>query len=479
MKATKAFVSYSWSNAEHKEWVLRLATELRESGVDILLDKWHLKEGHEANAFMEKMVSDKGIAKVIIVSDSTYAEKSNARKGGAGTEAQIISKELYEQQDQDKFVAVVREKDEDGKPCLPAYYSSRIYIDFTDPTRYSERFEQLLRWIVGKPIHRMPELGTLPAYLTEDEQPISMATGASHRRACDAIKGLKEHAFPATKEYFELFAGELEKFRLAGDVDVLGDDLLSNFESFVPYRDQCLQVIRAIARYTNEPRYADLLHSLLEGCLQYFEAPEQKKRYRGHWIDNYKFFAHELLLHCGAVLVGEGRHDLFGSMVEKPYYVVRKEALGDDPLVQFTVFRQHLDSLEHRRRTLTPERLSLAADMINARCSGSGTQFRNIMQADFLFFLRAELASDGEYGGWWPETLVYLPFHYGPFEIFVRSRSASYFESVRPFLGNATKDELVALAAKFGANGLRTASWGIRGIMPGALMGINELCTRP
>ena len=69
MKETKAFISYSWSNAEHEDWVLDLATRLRESGVDAILDKWDLKEGQEANAFMEKMVSDEEITKVIIVSD--------------------------------------------------------------------------------------------------------------------------------------------------------------------------------------------------------------------------------------------------------------------------------------------------------------------------------------------------------------------------------------------------------------------------
>ena len=108
---------------------------------------------------MEKMVSDTEITKVIMVCDRTYAEKSDARKGGAGTEAQIISKELYEQQDQDKFVAVVVEKDDDGESCLPTYYTSRIYIDFSDRSQYSEKFEQLLRWVTDKPIHKKPALG--------------------------------------------------------------------------------------------------------------------------------------------------------------------------------------------------------------------------------------------------------------------------------------------------------------------------------
>jgi TIR domain len=57
MTAPKLFISYSWSNAEHEQWVVNLATELRDSGVDVILDKWDLKEGHDAIAFMEQMVT--------------------------------------------------------------------------------------------------------------------------------------------------------------------------------------------------------------------------------------------------------------------------------------------------------------------------------------------------------------------------------------------------------------------------------------
>jgi hypothetical protein len=39
----KAFISYSWSSQEHQRWVLDLATQLRENGVDVTIDKWDLK----------------------------------------------------------------------------------------------------------------------------------------------------------------------------------------------------------------------------------------------------------------------------------------------------------------------------------------------------------------------------------------------------------------------------------------------------
>src|ERR1700693_342249 len=115
----KLFVSYSWTSPDHEAWVLRLATELRENGIDVILDKWDLKEGHDAHAFMERMVTSPDIKKVVLVCDRTYAEKADQRTGGVGTEAQIISGEIYSKQAQDKFVAVLSERDENGNPFVP------------------------------------------------------------------------------------------------------------------------------------------------------------------------------------------------------------------------------------------------------------------------------------------------------------------------------------------------------------------------
>ena len=98
MESPKVFISYSWTTPEHEQRVLDIATELVESGIDAILDKWDLKEGDDADVFMEQMVSDPSIQKVLIICDKMYSEKSDKRKGGAGTEAQIISRRVYEQQ---------------------------------------------------------------------------------------------------------------------------------------------------------------------------------------------------------------------------------------------------------------------------------------------------------------------------------------------------------------------------------------------
>ena len=167
MPGPKTFVSYSWSSPEHQQWVIDLATQLRENGVDAILDKWDLKEGHDSIAFMEKMVTDPTVEKVIMVSDRVYAEKADGRRGGVGAEAQIISPQIYAKADQNKFVAVVSELDADGKPFLPTYYGARIILDLSKQEIYPENFEQLVRWIFGKPAFPKPQVGQPPAYLDE------------------------------------------------------------------------------------------------------------------------------------------------------------------------------------------------------------------------------------------------------------------------------------------------------------------------
>lgn len=44
-------------------WVIRLAEDLRENGIEVIFDKWDLKEGQHSHAFMEKMVTDPEIKK--------------------------------------------------------------------------------------------------------------------------------------------------------------------------------------------------------------------------------------------------------------------------------------------------------------------------------------------------------------------------------------------------------------------------------
>ena len=479
MTATKVFISYSWSSPEHEDWVLRLATDLRESGVDAILDKWDLKEGHEANAFMEKMVSDPEISKVVIVSDRVYSEKSNKRTGGAGTEAQIISTEIFTKEDQNKFVVAVTETDDKGKEFVPTYYTSRIFIDFTDESKFAGSFEQLLRWIADKPIHKKPELGSLPKYISEPDDAVVLATSAAKRRAMDGLTNSKASAYPATKEYLELLSSELEKFRLSSDVSPESDDFFENFQSFAPYRNECIEIVRTVSDYTDDEKYVELIHAFFERFQGYFHPPKNVNSYHETDFDNFKFFAHELFLHVGATLISSGRYEAFNHLVTTPYYRAHRADRGQEPMGNFTEFRHYLKSLEIRKQKLKLNRLSLAADFLHDRAGASGIDFSKIMEVDFLLFLRAVLADLSYYDRWYPDSLVYLGYGHRAFEIFERSRSKQYFERIRPVLGNATKADLDKLVEVDQAGPQTLLRWETSRISPASLMGIQNLCSKP
>jgi hypothetical protein len=111
----KAFISYSWTSELHREMVRGWADRLMADGINIVLDQYDLKEGHDKYAFMEKMVTDASVTHVLVVCDKAYAEKADARKAGVGTESQIISQEVYNKVEQSKFIPILCEPSATGE----------------------------------------------------------------------------------------------------------------------------------------------------------------------------------------------------------------------------------------------------------------------------------------------------------------------------------------------------------------------------
>ena len=58
-RAPKVFISYSWTSEEYRNHVIEFATQLRNHGVDVVLDAWDLKPGQDMYVFMEQCVTNK------------------------------------------------------------------------------------------------------------------------------------------------------------------------------------------------------------------------------------------------------------------------------------------------------------------------------------------------------------------------------------------------------------------------------------
>ena len=157
------FVSYSHSSEDHKSWVKNLAKQLMKNGVNVVLDQWELREGDNKYAFMQRMVTDESVNKIILVCDKAYRDKADNFEGGVGDEAQIISPQLYDQVQQKKVAAIISERSPTGSAYIPAYYGARIYIDLSSQENIDRNYETLLRWIYDQPAEVKPELGEKPS----------------------------------------------------------------------------------------------------------------------------------------------------------------------------------------------------------------------------------------------------------------------------------------------------------------------------
>ena len=478
MESPKLFISYSWSNATHEQWVVSLATELRESGVDVILDKWDLKEGHDAVAFMEKMVTDPAIKKVAMITDKTYAEKADGRAGGVGTETQIISQEVYDNQKQDKFVAVVTQKDEQGKPYLPTYYKSRIYIDLSESEDYGENLEKLIRWIFDKPLLVKPELGPPPAFLDEKDG-ISLGTSASHKRAATAIRENKPYASGALDEYLSVFSKNMERFRLQEPEGEFDEAIVESIELFLPYRNEVIKTFSIISNYAPTEENIIKLHRFFESLLQYMLHPPEARRWSEWDFDNFRFIVHELFLYALAILIKHEHFELANILLTQHYYLQGPSDYGRDAMVSFTEFRQFMRSIDHRNRRLKLNRLSLRADMLKNRSKSSGYEFRYLMQADFVLFMRGEVELTDDYNRWFPETLLYLFRFHSSFEIFSRAISKKYFDKIKCLLSITEKEDLLPLFQSYQSGQRPLPKWEWDSINPVSLLNFDKLATKP
>lgn len=153
----KVFISYSWDNKEHEEWVLNLANKLCENGIDIILDKWDLgKLGKPLPNFMEKSIEKS--QRVICVMTPNYKKKTEKLAGGVGYEYSIITSAIFLDVDTDKFIPLLKEGTNDN--AIPTILRGRKYVDM----RSNEDIEELLRDIHNEPKYKRPLLGEKPNF---------------------------------------------------------------------------------------------------------------------------------------------------------------------------------------------------------------------------------------------------------------------------------------------------------------------------
>ena len=157
----KVFISYSWEDESHKQWVKHLADELLKNGIDATLDQYDLALGDRLPLFMEKSISDSDY--VLVICTPKYKEKSDNRKGGVGYEGHIISGELLSTGNERKFIPIMRKGT--AVSAIPRCLSGKLGVNLVDGGDYENNFKDLITTIWGG--KRKPALGEKPSFLNQ------------------------------------------------------------------------------------------------------------------------------------------------------------------------------------------------------------------------------------------------------------------------------------------------------------------------
>ena len=159
----KVFISYSWQDDAHKEWIKSLADRLLSDGIEATVDQYDLTLGDRLPHFMEQSISNSDY--VLIICTPTYKSKSDARKGGVGYEGHIITAELLTQGNERKFIPIIRKGT--AKDSIPAFLSGKLGIDLSNTTHYEDSYKDLLTTLYG--VKRKPQVGTRPSYIPKPQ----------------------------------------------------------------------------------------------------------------------------------------------------------------------------------------------------------------------------------------------------------------------------------------------------------------------
>lgn len=154
----KVFISYSWDDKSHEDWVQAFANELRKSGVDADIDKFVTQEGTvNLNVMMVDKIKNSDFT--IIVMTPNYTLRADDSKGGVGMETQLLLNYVH---DNPKKIIPILKNGVGSENSIPFYLKGFEYTDFSNPMNFAESFKVILYRILNQPRYHKEPLGDIP-----------------------------------------------------------------------------------------------------------------------------------------------------------------------------------------------------------------------------------------------------------------------------------------------------------------------------
>jgi hypothetical protein len=165
-EAKRVFISYAWDDDDYKLWVRQLAIRLRNDGVDVRLDYWHLQETDTIAEFMNREVRHADW--VLVLCSPSYQSKvhlseDGERSTGVGWESRLLGSSKFMTSQNKALAALGRGSWLDS---APDFLVGQVYCDLSNEATFEANYKTLLKRITGTS-EKAPPVGALPANLEE------------------------------------------------------------------------------------------------------------------------------------------------------------------------------------------------------------------------------------------------------------------------------------------------------------------------
>ncbi len=452
----KVFISYSWSSPGHQSLIRQWAEQLIADGIDVVIDIFDLKEGNDKYDFMERMVKDPTVTHVLMFCDKSYAEKADARIAGVGTESQIISKEIYDNVGQSKFIPIACEFSDDDNPFLPTFLQSRIWLNFSSPEAVNDNWERLIRLIYGKPEHEKPKLGKPPSYITSNtatpSNPAINKFNAFRQALLQDKKGLSFYR----EEFLTACFNFADGLRVREPpVDSLGKKILEDCGKLKPIRNLIVDWVLLESEISPTEVFCNALLDFLEKLRELKSRPPEINSWQESWFEAHTLFVYETFLYIIAALLKTNSFQTLHEVFTTHYLLPSTERHGFDRFETFHCFYGYSDALQSELAPPGKRLNSPAAELIKRQADRVDLPFTSIIEAELLILLMAFLNPTV---GWYPQTLYYHSYN-REFPFFVRATQHKHFLKLTSITGISDVEQM-RREVRAGHERLNVKQWG-------------------
>ena len=438
----KIFISYSWTTPTHEKWVLDLAERLVSDGVDVILDKWHLKPGEDKYSFMERMVTDEEINKVLIICDSKYKEKADGRNVGVGTETQIITPELYTKVNQRKYIPIISEYGKEFDSYIPTYANSLIGIDLASAADFEKNYEELLRDIYDKPRYVKPMLGKMPSFLLEDEsKTLKAITFKSREIKNHIINGRKDLVLSSLEDLNQLFFEQLDQYKL--NLEDLKEPVYNIPMQYISemkyFRDEFIKNLINLINFLEEEEVSDFIIEFLEELYAYYDY-QGEDTYNSYCLMHYRFTIHELFIWINMILLKYKKFNVVRKLTHIKY-VLKDKFERDIDKNTFEKFYYDGESFEIINKNEGHNKYSFSAHLMQQRGILNGKDYtEDLVNCDLILHYISMLKEERQDWYWFP--LMYIYKKTRVIKLFLRLDTDNEINKVIQIFGVKNKDEL-------------------------------------